>query len=517
MKAGSLPRSRTLKELLFRRACKKEATLGDIEQVRLLECRRTDNENSFCLLASFLLAGSLAQGQMVVHEWGTFTWLQDEAGNSIGGINTDDEPVPDFVHRIAANLLLSPSQAPPHFFQGAPSCHPDITMRLETPVLYFHPQPGWKPVPVDVHVGFRGGWLTEFYPDASFRAPGLDRKNPKQVVSNEPGGTASEGWLSFGHLTPDTVGELSWKGLTIGADGQGPATSEKVWLAPRAVSAAEVKTSGAERENFLFYRGVGHADARLRVVRNDADDTLKIQDNVLDVAMINAGINLRIPAAWLVKVDPDGTCAFRTLGPLGWPIHATAPANFAESDFKAANLSHLRAEMRAALITTGLYPDEADALLNTWQVSYFKSPGLRLFYFCTCLEVDNLLPLQISVPKQIARVMVGRIELVTPQQRALLKRIAAGPAPDLSAMRGVTANGNSEFFKHPENVVNWNAVMAGKAPYSVLGLPIPELYLDYLKLGRFRNALILDEVRRRPTPALEDFITKNGFQAYQVD
>src|SRR5204863_2540425 len=36
---------------------------------------------------------------LIVHEWGTFTSLQNEASQAIGGINTDDEPVPRFVHR----------------------------------------------------------------------------------------------------------------------------------------------------------------------------------------------------------------------------------------------------------------------------------------------------------------------------------------------------------------------------------------------------------------------------------
>src|SRR5690348_9919200 len=44
----------------------------------------------------------------VVHEWGTFTCLQNEAGEAIGGINADDEPVPEFVHRIAHFLVLGP-------------------------------------------------------------------------------------------------------------------------------------------------------------------------------------------------------------------------------------------------------------------------------------------------------------------------------------------------------------------------------------------------------------------------
>ena len=43
---------------------------------------------------------------VVVHEWGTFTALQDEAGNAVGGINTEDEPVPPFVHDVSRMLLI---------------------------------------------------------------------------------------------------------------------------------------------------------------------------------------------------------------------------------------------------------------------------------------------------------------------------------------------------------------------------------------------------------------------------
>ena len=45
--------------------------------------------------AVLLVASAFARAEsMVVHEWGTFTSLQDESGNAIGGINADDEPVP---------------------------------------------------------------------------------------------------------------------------------------------------------------------------------------------------------------------------------------------------------------------------------------------------------------------------------------------------------------------------------------------------------------------------------------
>src|SRR5438876_6611240 len=97
----------------------------------------------FTCVAIVLLLGSRctnAEQKWVVHEWGTFTSLQNEAGEAIGGINTDDEPVPGFVHRLADfRLLLQPTEVPNNFFQGAPSCHPDVTMRMETPIIYFHP------------------------------------------------------------------------------------------------------------------------------------------------------------------------------------------------------------------------------------------------------------------------------------------------------------------------------------------------------------------------------------------
>src|SRR5215831_20868091 len=109
------------------------------------------------LLASALLfacasaaAAPAASAPLVVHEWGTFTSLQNDSGKAIGGINSDDEPVPQFVHRLA-HLFLLGSEVPPSICQGAPHCHPDVTMRLETPVIYFHtPKTGPIPEPFNV-------------------------------------------------------------------------------------------------------------------------------------------------------------------------------------------------------------------------------------------------------------------------------------------------------------------------------------------------------------------------------
>src|SRR4029077_20012029 len=76
--------------------------------------------------------------RLVIHEWGTFTCLQDETGQSVPGGNTEDEPVPAFVHRIS-DLVPRPSELAPVYYKGVPRSHRQVRMRLETPGLYFYP------------------------------------------------------------------------------------------------------------------------------------------------------------------------------------------------------------------------------------------------------------------------------------------------------------------------------------------------------------------------------------------
>jgi hypothetical protein len=77
----------------------------------------------------------------------------------------------------------------------------------------------------------------------------------------------------------------------------------------------------------------------------------------------------------------------------------------------------LRHDLESALMAQGLYRKEAQAMLETWQDSWFEE-GSRLIYIVPSRTVDAVLPLQVSpVPSQIARVFVGRIELITPESK----------------------------------------------------------------------------------------------------
>jgi hypothetical protein len=450
------------------------------------------------LLVFAFASSAMAAPDWAIHEWGTFTSLQDESGTAISGINTDDEPVPYFVHRLASGILQTPSQVPVTFFQGAPSCHPDVTMRLETPVIYFHPPDNSKEIQnASALVKFRGGWLTEFYPVAATEVDGL--KN---------------GDFRFGVLGSDSISGLDWGELKIGGDWPLTNTSEHVWTSPRAVDAALVRTSSGESERFLFYRGVGHIDAPLKISRENEELVFRSQ-----LGGLPAPEHSEVNTAWLVDIRANGSLAFRRLPAMmlekeGRSILARTPAKFLDQDFATANLEQLKSQLRKMLIAEGLFADEAEALLNTWELSYFKSAGLRVFFIVPPAWTDFYLPLEISLPVRPKRVMVGRIELVTPQQRDRLRQIAACSPETIEEEARVLG---TNYFARLKEVLSdgrqseFTAVERGSKPLGTI-MAVPKTYQTYLDLGRFRNALILEEAKRNPSPGLQKFIEQYRLQ-----
>ena len=122
-----------------------------------------------------------------------------------------------------------------------------------------------------------------------------------------------------------------------------------------------------------------------------------------------------LPKAWQVDVR-EGAVAFREHGAITLRKAAASAAvgrfkRFGNADFTPENLKMLRASLKSALIKEGLFADEAEAMLNTWQHSWFAKPGLRVFYVVPRAWTDHFLPLTLSVPARITRVIVGRIDL----------------------------------------------------------------------------------------------------------
>ncbi|MBV8878476.1 MAG: hypothetical protein JO332_00795 [Planctomycetaceae bacterium] len=434
-----------------------------------------------------------------IHEWGTFTALQNEGGAPLGWINTEDEPVPKFCHRLSQSLLVPVDDLAPAFFKDAPRAHPDVILRLETPVVYFHPPAGATlPQTVDLRVEFRGGWLTEYYPDAVVGAPGLQNRQ-----------------FQYGRLRSGTRGSLEWKGLQVGKEGSFPKTEDPVWLSPRRVQAAPVTTAKGESERFLFYRGVAWSKAPLLAQRGGTN-----QENLHLSGWLPQELKdrapLTIPRLWLADIREDGATAFRTLSAQKirtttlTPL-TTVPATFEAKDYSPARLGALRAEMREGLIADGLNPDEADALLNTWDASYFRSHGMRLFFLVPRAWTDYVLPLKTTLDADITRVMIGRLELITPLQRACLKRLHASKSPSSGWYQEWAAKNPDAWkrYQQKREEGNYHALREEK-------IEIPDDYRAYLELGRFRNAIVLEELRTNPTDGLRNFIEAYDLQEARV-
>lgn len=430
---------------------------------------------------------------LVVHEWGTFTSLQGDDGNELFGINIDDEPVPEFVHNLEPSILNTPvlnTNSWTYRQKGAPRFHPQVSMRLETPVIYFYPSKDAKlPMSVDVNVQFRGGWLTEFYPNAEGSLP-----------------YGPQGNFDFSNLNPSTVGGLSWKNVQIGTKESGPETDWPVWLAPRKVASSPISCNG-EHEQYLFYRGVGQLHSPLKVTTANEGGQIEIRSNFGDV--LSSGTTTSIKHLWLMETKQDGTTAYAALEPItidksGDHVLATTARKFDSSRFQANNRALLEQEMHAALMAEGLFADEATALLSTWQRAYFTSPGLRLFFTVPRQWTDHYLPLTISGKPNMQRVMIGRVELISDLQKQTLQELAR------------IEHFNTQWIeKIPYDSPAAHNFLAGRSDLAELGIKLPHDFALYMQLGRFRNALVADAANHG-AGKLGEFIQAYGLQPYDV-
>lgn len=365
--------------------------------------------SALCASLASGASGAAPTAELVVHEWGTITTVHAADGTPQTGLNKIDagDVLPDFVHRYepestrfdpAKKLAKSP------LVPG----RPDVTMRLETPVIYFHPPAGFDQA-FDVSVLFRGGVINEFYPAAE-PAVYLD---VARIHDKQSAGVIGRQWTGE-TLNNFVLGSLEWRGVRLHTLVVAPLTNDPVWLAPRAPQSASVYLpESGEGERYLFYRGVAALPALLQTRHERGAVRLLAPAHL---AWLEAD-SLVVPQAWLVGVGQDQTIAFREHGAI--TLNKSAPGRelarlgrFTRADHRPPNLAALRASLRAALIRQGLFADEAEAMLNTWKHSYFEKPGLRVFYVVPPEWTDHFLPLTLSVPARIRRVIVGRIDLL---------------------------------------------------------------------------------------------------------
>lgn len=359
---------------------------------------------------SVLCLCGATSGDLVIHEWGTITTVHAADGTPAGELNRIDEAdvLPDFVHRYEPESTRHGDPRKKLAKVPLKPGRPDVTMRLETPVIYFHPgQKRHYETPIDVDVKFRGGVINEFYPNAA-AGVALDHS---RIIDKRQEGVLEREWTGE-ILNNYVVGSLSWRGVKLLDTVVAPLTNDPLWTAPRDVQATSVFIPEAgEGERYLFYRGVGALPALLQTRLTGSSLRLSAPANLawLDTQAV-------IRKTWLVEVRPDKSIAFREQGPL--TLEKQSPGkdlaklkDFGNGDFAPERLKELRASLKSALIREGLYADEAEAMLNTWKHSYLEKPGLRVLYLVPRAWTDYFLPLKFSVPARVNRAIVGRIDI----------------------------------------------------------------------------------------------------------
>ncbi len=355
----------------------------------------------------------------IVHEWGTDTIVVGSNGMPQRGLHHEEEDLPAFIYdRMGAGAL-----------EGSTS----VIVKMETPVTYFYSDVSRS---AKVSVGFPEGVFTQWY-------PAVDRFEP---FITAPGAIAKHFDYDDPVLNPYfpflddacrtkyadiTGGLLDWGTVEIlarGVDAPVPDAplADFTWSHARAVDANLLEVSGVpgaaspQHERFLFYRGLGNFPLPLTITASEGP-ALAVANNS-DTA---------VGRLFVVHVDgdrgafvewKDGINSGAALD-TGAPSLASAPP----LDLYAAALAERVTE---ALDATGLYHDEAVAMVETWDRQWFRTPGLRVLYLVPQPWTDASIPLIVEpAPETTTRVMMIRSEVITVEQE-LVDVDAAGKLAD---------------------------------------------------------------------------------------
>ena len=384
--------------------------------------------------------------KLTLHEWGTFTGFAGSDGVHIPfGIAVGSE-LPQFViDRRTQAQRLGMKINPWGDFGKADGVV--ALQRMETPVIYFYTDKSrW----VNVAVDFPKGLLTEFYPPVRAFGPefgvgpGEYRYLPTPPLPRvtKPATRPVEAKLDHG--------SLDWGQVLLlpQVKNQRPTYMPEVQNIPgggahyafaRETDAATVQFSDrageAHDERFLFYRGLGNFDLPVTLRALD-DDRFELKTTGGDA----------IPFAILLRISPaDGRARFAVYTDITDCQPMTLPSDSVSPD-------QVGDAIVRGLVTEGLYEKEARAMVKTWSSTWLGDAGTRVLYALPRPVTDSLLPLHIApTPSETVRVLVGRIDIMTPSQETRIASLLAS-APQTKSLSADDAAVIRPFagrFLHP--------------------------------------------------------------------
>ena len=420
-----------------------------------------------------------AADKLIVHEWGTFTGFAGSDGVHLPfGIDVGSELPPFVLNRREQaerqNVKFNPWG---DFTKGGGVF---ALQRMETPVVYFYTG---RPRDVSVAVDFPHGLLTEFYPpvrgmapafgDAPGEYPHVERPPlpPGASPATRPAAKFERGALDWGtvRISPQVAGQRAAYMPEVP-----PAGAAGHYQYARETDAATVQFTDrpGERheERFLFYRGLGDFTLPVRLTASAGGR----------FALTNAAAQ-PVRFALLLRVA-DGRARFKLYCDVAAAQAMTLPA-------ETVALDEVGDAIAAALVAEGLFEKEARAMVKTWSSQWLGEPGTRVLYTVPRGVTDSLLPLRISpTPDEVVRVLVGRIDVMTPEQEARLQSLlaTARQTKSLAADDATFVRGFGRFFSpaleraaklresaHAKSEASalrslyWNAVQAAQATAAI--------------------------------------------------
>ncbi len=353
-------------------------------------------------------AACSAPNEFVVHEWGTFTTFSGSDGVFLDfrSLDASQSDLPSYI-RDRGSFTKNPMRLlTKRVLRGR--------VRMETPVTYFYTD---RHRTVDVRVDFPEGLLTEFYPPVRSLQPAIDESNI--FGAGETMGKSSLNWgkvdlIPTSQLVPNLLDPNLRADLekSIVESLVPHASNEQHYATARQTDAAIVHwqddaTKASHFEKFLFYRGVGkfqlpftaHFEGEQAVLKNSG--TLPIRSAILiDVQ------GETIQATRIDNVESGQSLPFQEL-------HAVSNEQLAKM-------------VCDRLVAEGLFEKEAAAMVATWQQSWFTENGTRVLYMVPESITEKLLPLHISPqPQKMLRVLVGRMEIMSPsREKAMVQAVA---------------------------------------------------------------------------------------------
>ncbi|MCA9175059.1 MAG: hypothetical protein KDB14_11305 [Planctomycetales bacterium] len=291
---------------------------------------------------------------------------------------------------------------------------------METPVIYFYTD---VPRSVNVRVGFPEGLVTEFYPPVRSQQPKFDSKVAYR--EGEPVGGGAIDWGQVDLLPPslfrpalsdaslsDVIAETMIARMLPNSSAfphyaharNTDSALVHVRLGHQAAKAAAAVPTESHLERFLFYRGVGKFRLPYQVRYDQHEEGVWVNDS--DEAL---------PPALLIQIEGEHS----RMALLG----ATAPHSTTSlPELAEVERDEIAKKVQQLLEDADLFPKEAAAMVDTWKDSWFTEEGTRVLYFVPRPLVDQLLPLTIEpAPEKAVRVLVGRLELMSPTMEAKMR------------------------------------------------------------------------------------------------